>query len=109
MSTVGVPNNQAASSSGLGEFMVAHRAGHIGGGPKPGAVYHRSTFARDGGLLSYDLTRYTTGVAPQSARREAGGATRSAADEMIVNLETAKALGLAIPQSILLRADHVIE
>jgi putative ABC transport system substrate-binding protein len=29
--------------------------------------------------------------------------------EMAVNLKTAKALGLAVPQSILLRADQVIE
>jgi putative ABC transport system substrate-binding protein len=29
--------------------------------------------------------------------------------EVVVNLETAKALGLAVPQSILLRADDVIE
>ena len=29
--------------------------------------------------------------------------------EMIVNLKTAKALGLAVPQSILLRADEIIE
>jgi ABC-type uncharacterized transport system substrate-binding protein len=35
--------------------------------------------------------------------------TRVRATEMVLNLTIAKALGLAVPQSILLRADEVID
>src|SRR5258705_5260749 len=81
------------------------------------AVYSLSAFARDGGLLSY-------GIDPvDNWRRTATYVDRilrgaKPADlpvqlptkfEMVVNLKTAKALGLTVPQSILLRADEVNE
>jgi ABC-type uncharacterized transport system substrate-binding protein len=73
-------------------------------------------FTQDGGLLSYGPDF------PDVFRRGAGYVDRilkgaKAADlpvelpakyELAVNLKTAKALGLAIPQSLLVRADNVI-
>jgi putative tryptophan/tyrosine transport system substrate-binding protein len=81
------------------------------------AVYTFSYFVRDGGLLSYgvDLTDIFRHVATYVDRILRG---TKPADlpvqlptkfEMVVNLKTAKALGLTVPQSILLRADEVIE
>ena len=81
------------------------------------AVYSLSAFARDGGLLSYGIDQV------DSWRRVASYVDRilrgakpgdlpvqfSTKFEMIVNLKTAKALSLTVPQSILLRADEVIE
>jgi len=81
------------------------------------AVYIASYFARDGGLLSYgpdqtDLYRRAASYVDHILR----GATPSDLPvqfptkfEIVVNLKTAKALGLTVPQSILLRADEVIE
>jgi putative ABC transport system substrate-binding protein len=100
-------------------FTGAHRAPIISAAArnKVPAVYGFSYFARDGGLLSY-------GVDPvDSLRRAATYVDRilrgaKAGDlpvqfptkfEMALNLKTAKALGLTVPQSILLRADEVIE
>jgi putative ABC transport system substrate-binding protein len=81
------------------------------------AVYIASYFARDGGLLSYgpdqtDLYRRAASYVDHILR----GAMPSDLPvqfptkfEIVVNLKTAKALGLTVPQSILLRADEVIE
>jgi putative tryptophan/tyrosine transport system substrate-binding protein len=80
-------------------------------------VHSIPVWARDGGLLSYGTDKVDI------ARRSASYVDRilrgtKPADlpvqlpvkfEMAVNLKTAKALGLTVPQSILLRADEVIE
>ena len=80
-------------------------------------VFGTSVFARDGGLLSYgvDLADIWRRAATYVDRILRGTklaelpiqlATKF---ELAVNLKTAKALGLLVPQSILLRADEVVE
>jgi putative ABC transport system substrate-binding protein len=100
-------------------FTAAHRAPIIlaAAGNNVPAVYWRSFFARDGGLLSYgvdsvDLFRRAASYVDRILRGEkpAGLPVQLPTKlEMVVNLKTAKALGLTVPPSILLRADEVIE
>jgi hypothetical protein len=79
------------------------------------AVYADSVFARDGGLLSYggdtvDNSRRAATYVDRILRGEKPGDLRVQLPtkfEMVVNRKTAKALGLAIPPSIMLRADEV--
>ena len=81
------------------------------------AVYWRSEFVRDGGLLSYgtdliDNFRRAATYVDRILRGEKPGdlpVQFPTKFEMAVNLKTAKALGLAVPPSIMLRATEVIE
>ena len=91
----------------IATFATAHRLPGMYGGAK---------FVRSGGLISYGPDLY------EMFRRSAGYVDRvlkgaNPGDlpieqptkfELVINLKTAKALGLTIPESILLRADEVI-
>jgi putative ABC transport system substrate-binding protein len=81
------------------------------------AVYPVSFFTRDGGLLSYgvdsvDIFRRAATYVDRILRGAKPGdlpVQFPTKFEMVVNRKTAKALGLVVPPSILLRADEVIE
>ena len=81
------------------------------------AMYEHSDFTTNGGLLSYgpDFRAIFRRLASY-VDRIAGGAKpgdlpleQPTKLELIINLQTAKALGLAIPPTLLARADEVIE
>ena len=100
-------------------FMVAHRAPIILAAAQNNvpAVYGLSAFAREGGLLSYgadpvDQLRRAATYVDRILRGAKPGdlpVQFPTKFDIAVNLKTAKALGLAVPQSILLRADEIIE
>jgi putative ABC transport system substrate-binding protein len=81
------------------------------------AVYGFSFFVRDGGLLTYgadpvDNCRQAATYVDRILRGEKPSdlpVQFPTKFEMVVNRKTATALGLAIPPSIMLRADEVIE
>jgi putative ABC transport system substrate-binding protein len=81
------------------------------------AVYFDRTPVAEGGLISYgpDLVgqfRQAAGYVDRILRGEKPANLPVQAPnkyELVINLKTAKALGLAIPQSVLARADELIE
>ena len=102
-----------------GAFTIAHRAPIISAAARNNvpAVYWQSVFARDGGLLSYgiDLVDNFRRAASYVDRLLRGAkvsdlpiqfATKL---ELVINLKAAKAIGLALPSTLIARADEVIE
>jgi putative tryptophan/tyrosine transport system substrate-binding protein len=81
------------------------------------AVYPYRFYVSGGGLISYgpsttDLFRRAAGYVDRILRGDKPADLPVQAPskyETVLNLKTAKALGLTVPQSILLRADEVIE
>jgi putative tryptophan/tyrosine transport system substrate-binding protein len=100
-------------------FLAVHRASIIlqAAQNKVPAVYSNIVFAADGGLLSYgpdyrDVFQRAAAYVDRILKGETAAGLPVQLPvkfEMAINAKSAKALGVIVPQSILLRADEVIE
>ena len=119
--TIGALGSEVGSGliTMVDSFLLVHRKPIIALAAryKVPAMYYTTPFVEDGGLIAYGVDakdlfrraaryvdRILRGKTPQDLPVE-----QPTKFEFAINLRTARAFGLTVPQSILLRADKVIE
>jgi putative tryptophan/tyrosine transport system substrate-binding protein len=100
-------------------FNMAHRQTIIrsAGQYRLPAMYYFPLFAIDGGLISYgpdeiDMFRRTAGYVDRILKGAKAGdlpVQQPTSFRLVINLKTAKALGITVPAGLLAGADEVIE
>jgi putative ABC transport system substrate-binding protein len=111
------PNGGLIVTSGAGSVLHRELIIALAARYKLPAVYYRRYFVTSGGLISYgfdlvDQYRHAAGYVDRILKGEKPADLPVQAPtryELVINLKTAKALGLDVPATVLARADEVIE